>query len=98
MKVFNVVFIDREKNAQTLLEMEMVPADRTKVLENLKTEDYCKGPLENSMHGAGRMWEFGKNISGTDIYIKIAMGRENNSVICISFHTAEQPLQYPYKE
>lgn len=98
LKVFDVVYIGRDKNAQALLDVELVPAARTKILENLEVEDYCEGPLEETFHGAGNMWVFGKEVSGNEIYIKIAMGQPNNSVICISFHPAEHPLGYPFKE
>lgn len=98
LKVFDVVYIGRNKNAQTLLNMEWVPAERTKVLEQLEVENYCEGPLEETMHGTGNMWVFGKIISGNELYIKIAMGQPRNKVICISFHKAEHPLDYPFKE
>jgi len=98
LKVFDVAYIGRGKNAQALLDMELVPAARTEVLENLEAEDYCEGPMEETFHGAGNMWVFGKEVSGNEIYIKVAMGQQNNSVICISFHKAEHPLQYPFKE
>lgn len=98
LKVFDVVYIGRDKNAQALLDVELVPAARTKILENLETENYCEGPLEETMHGAGNMWVFGTEVSGNEIYIKVAMGQPNNSVICISFHLAEHPLEYPFKE
>ncbi len=98
LKVFDVVYIGRDKNAQALLDVEWVPAVRTKILENLEAEDYCEGPLEETIHGAGNMWVFGKEVSGKEIYIKVAMGQPNNSVICISFHLAEHPLEYPFKE
>jgi len=98
LKVFDVVYIGRDKNAQALLDVELVPAARTKILENLEAEDYCEGPLEETFHGAGKMWVFGKEVSGIEIYIKVAMGQHNNRVICISFHPAEHPLGYPFKE
>jgi hypothetical protein len=93
LKVFDVAYIGRDKNAQALLDMELVPAARTKILENLESEDYCEGPLEETMHGTGNMWVFGKEVSGNEIYIKIAMGQSNKSVICISFHPVEHPLE-----
>lgn len=84
------------KTPKHLLDVELVPAARTNILENLEPEDYCEGPLEETIYGTGNMWVFGKEISGNEIYIKVAMG--NNSVICISFHLAEYPLNYPFKE
>lgn len=44
------------------------------------------------------MWVFGKDIDGKEIYVKVAMGRPNTSTICISFHLAEHPLRYPFKD
>ena len=32
-----------------------------------------------------------------DIIIKITLGQPNNSTICISFHLAEHPMNYPFK-
>ena len=95
LQVFDVVYIDREKNLQTLLDLELVPSKRKEALEQLKVEDYSEGPLEETMHGGSNMWVFGKKISGREIFIKMAMGQPNRSVICVSFHTAEHPLTYP---
>lgn len=44
------------------------------------------------------MWVFGKDYKGTELYIKIAMGQPDSKTICISFHEAEYPIQYAYKE
>lgn len=41
LKVVDVVFIDREKNTQTLLDLELVPLKRKEALEQLKVN-----PLE----------------------------------------------------
>ncbi|MEX2410979.1 MAG: toxin [Candidatus Paceibacterota bacterium] len=98
LKVFDVIYVGREKNTQTLLDMEWVSAKRDEILLKLEMEDYCEGPLEETMHGTGSMWVFGKQISGKEVYIKIAMGQPNSSVICISFHIADYKLQYPLKE
>jgi hypothetical protein len=44
------------------------------------------------------MWEFGKQVNDEEVYIKITLGRTSSSAICISFHIAERPIQYPFKE
>lgn len=99
LKVFDVVYINREKNTQALLDLEISPFDRRNVLENLEVRDYSEGPLEETMHDAKtRMWVFGKEIKGTETYIKITMGLRNKPVICISFHPAEYDLNYPFKQ
>jgi hypothetical protein len=43
------------------------------------------------------MWVFGKDVKKNEVYIKITMGFAGGSVICISFHTAEYPIRYPFK-
>jgi hypothetical protein len=98
MKVFGILFLDdRGKNQQTLHDLEISPAKRKEVIANLKTEDYSDGPLEEKMHGILPMWVFGKEVKHKEVYIKISMGVENKSAVCISFHIAEQPMNYPYK-
>ena len=99
MKVFDVLFRDeRGKNAQALASLELRPVDRKEILEKLKPEDYCEGPLEEKLYGGADMWVFGKEIKKQQVYIKITMGIQSAPVICISFHIAEHPLIYPFKE
>ncbi|GBF19402.1 MULTISPECIES: type II toxin-antitoxin system MqsR family toxin [Flavobacteriaceae] len=95
MKIWEVIFLDgREKNTQTLADLELMPVERKKVLEKLELEDYCEGPLEESQFIGSEMWVFGRRLKGEEIYIKISLGRENTGVICISFHIAEFPMKY----
>lgn len=95
---FDILFLDdRGKNQQTLYDLEISPVTRKEIILALKTEDYSGGPLEEKMRGILPMWVFGKNVKGTEVYIKVSMGRENDKVICISFHIAEHPMQYPFK-
>lgn len=98
MKIWNVIFLDsREKNSQTLADLELMPAERKKVLENLIPEDYCEGPLEETLYGGSEMWVFGRKIRGKEIYIKITLGKFSTSVLCISFHIAEHSMNYKFK-
>jgi hypothetical protein len=99
MSVFGIIFIDkRPKNLQTLTDLEITPAEREQIIQNLAPEDYYKGPQpEHFFGGDARMWEFGKTIKSREVYIKITLGRENQEAICISFHIAERPITYPFK-
>ena len=96
MEVFDVVFLNREKNLQALLDLEIVRASRKERLKELKATDYYKGPTADQF-GGENLWEFGKTIKGKEVYIKITMGRQNKPVICISFHLAEHKIKYPFK-
>lgn len=98
MQVFGILFLDdRGKNQQTLHDLEISPDKRKEVIANLRPEDYSEGPLEEKMRGILPMWVFGKEVKQKEVYIKISMGSENSQTICISFHLAEHPMNYPYR-
>ncbi|MDX2129956.1 MAG: toxin [Chloroherpetonaceae bacterium] len=98
MKVWDVLFRDeRGKNAQALLDLELRPIERNKVLENLYINDYSEGPFSDTLYHGADMWVFGKEVKKKEVYIKITMGQHGRSVICISFHEAEHKMKYPLK-
>ena len=99
IKIFGMLFLDgRGKNQQTLHDLEISPAKRKEIIGSLKAEDYSQGPLDEKMHGILPMWVFGKQVKKKEVYIKVSMGIENNRAVCISFHIAEHPLNYPFKK
>ncbi|MBA7548069.1 hypothetical protein ES705_40515 [subsurface metagenome] len=98
LKIWDIYFRDeRSKNTQTLVDLEILPFERTKIIEKLTYADYCEGPIKDELFGGSDMWIFGKEIKNKEVYIKITLGITNNSVICVSFHISEQRLNYPYK-
>ncbi|HAQ19911.1 MAG TPA: toxin [Prolixibacteraceae bacterium] len=99
MSIFHILFMDyRGKNAQALLDLEISPIKRIEILKKLTVEDYSEGPLAERMRDILPMWVFGKEVKGTEVYIKISMGAANSQTICISFHPAEHPMKYPNKQ
>lgn len=99
MDIWGVFFRDnRGKNSQTLLDLEITPNDRKKILKELKLANYAEGPLPDKLNNSTDMWVFGSMVKGTEIYIKITMGTEKTQAICISFHIAEHKMIYPFKE
>lgn len=98
MKIFSIFFRDeRPKNLQTLLDLEITKNERRRIIENLQIANYVEGPLNDDLYGIASMWVFGSKLKETEIYIKISLGKPNQRVICISFHTAKYPLNYPFK-
>ena len=96
--IFQLIFLDdRGKNAQALLNLEISPGKRIEIISKLEVEDYSEGPLEEKMRGMLPMWVFGKKVKKQEVYIKISLGVENSNTICISFHPAEHPVNYPFK-
>ena len=98
IKVFDIIFRDdRGKNLQTLATLEITPTYRKQVILNIEPEDYSEGPIVDTLNKMGEMWVFGKDVKGHEVYIKITLGYPNSSTICISFHIAEHPMNYPFK-
>lgn len=98
-EIYNIVFRDdRGKNLSTLALLDMPPSARIKVIKEITTEDYSEGPITDTLNKVNEIWVFGKDVQKHEIYIKISLGYPNCSTICISFHIAEHPMQYPYKE
>ena len=98
IKVFDIIFRDdRGKNLQTLATLEITPTYRKQVILNIEAEDYSEGPIVDTLNKMGEMWVFGKDVKGHEVYIKITLGQPHNSTICISFHIAEHPMTYPFK-
>ena len=97
-KVYDILFRDyRNKNSQALLSLEITPNKRREIIESLQEEDYSQGPLDDTLYGIASMWVFGRSVKGTEVYIKISLGNFNSQVICISFHDAENTMNYPFK-
>lgn len=88
---------DRQKNTQTLADLEITFNDVKEILADLVLEDYSEGPLPETFYGGSEMWVFGRVIKSHEIYIKITLGLPSNPTICISFHVAEFPMTYPLR-
>lgn len=97
LDIWGIFFLDnREKNKQTMAQMNFRHLDRLNVVRSIEVEDYSEGPIKDELNGFGEMWVFGKDVEGQEIYIKITLGRPGSKTICISFHIAEYPMQYPF--
>ncbi|MBX7042135.1 MAG: toxin [Ignavibacteria bacterium] len=97
IKVFDLIIVERDKNRQTLTELEMKQSDCKKIIDLLSAENYYRGPKKDSEF-TGEYWEFGVDVNGRDVYIKVNYGKPNKQVICISFHFAEHEIKYKYKQ
>ena len=98
MKIYGIIYRDdRGKNQKALEELEIVPSYRKVVIESLNVEDYVGGPVVDSLNRMGEMWVFGKDVKEREVYIKIMISDFGGQTICISFHLAERPMNYPFK-
>ena len=97
-QIFGIRFRDdRGKNRDALLLLDISPLQREVIVKNLLVQDYVEGPVIDELNQKGEMWVFGKDVKGREVYIKITLGYDNGQTICISFHIAEYPLTFPFK-
>ena len=98
LSIFDYILINREKNSQTINNLELKEKDIRKVLEALSIKDYSEGSKQEDFYGGKEMWIFGKNIKKILIYIKVTLAGISKPVICISFHEAEYDMIFPFNE
>ena len=99
VEVFDILFWDeRDKNNNTLHHLQITANERKDIVKTITPEDNSEGPIRNMLNRFGDLWVFGKDVKGQEVYIKICYGLPNRSTICISFHVAEFPMNYPYKK
>lgn len=97
MDFFDIVFVDRTKNRQTILELGITVSDQKAIIQSIAVDDFSEGPVKAAVKEWGELWVFGKDVSGREVYIKLSMGGLNQSTICVSFHISEHPINYPFK-
>ena len=86
--------LDRDKNEEALKALGITPKARDEIVRQLQPDNYVETLPTDFFN---EMWVFGRDMDGTELYIKIAMGRPNDRTICISFHIAEHPINYAFK-
>lgn len=88
--------MNREKNEEALKALGITPVAREEIVKKIETEDYSHSIIDETSYGD--MWVFGNDYDGTELYIKISLGYPGTRTICISFHEAQHPLNYPFKK
>lgn len=90
---------NREKNMKALVKYN-IPIDTVKYfIEYLKVQHYSKGPEpDNNDKYNHNWWFFGRKIDNKLFYIKIRISNiGKKQVVCLSFHPAKYPIEFPYK-
>ncbi len=93
------IFVDRADYKEAFIELEITKLIAFQELMSLSIEDYCSGP-EPDKDRPGEIWEFGENLEGKEVYIKLKIADIGGKryAKCISFHKAKFPQCYPLKK
>jgi hypothetical protein len=82
-------FVPRRKNMQALAQHGLTIADAKAEILGLVVGDYYKGPKPDfDPNKSGDIWEFKKDVDGTQFYVKVKITEENGESIlkCLGFH------------
>ena len=88
--IWGIFYLDRDKNEVALKALGITPKARDEIVRQLHPDDYVETLVADFFN---EMWVFGRDMDGTELYIKIALGQPNHQTICISFHLAEHPIR-----
>jgi hypothetical protein len=90
--------VPRAGSIETLRFLGLTKRNLEEILLGLSVADFCAGPKQDRDR-PGEIWEFGKNLDGNEVYIKLKVANVGGVKIakCISFHIATYPLTCPYK-
>lgn len=85
-----------KRNKNELAKQGLTMLDFQNEIMRLNYKNYCVGPqLDKDV--PGKVWIFGKIINSEEYYIKLRISSDKTSAVCLSFHTAKYPLDYPLK-
>lgn len=82
------------KNRDFMVEFGLRHRDVANIIKSLELNDYSHSVTDDKYKG-NIMKVFGYNLDGTGVYIKISLRKK---VICVSIHTQEFELDYPYRD
>jgi len=90
--------IGRRKNMEALANLGLTKRNRKDEILSLSVKDYSNGPKPDRDR-PGELWEFGKTIGAKEVYIKLKIAQVGKEKIakCLSFHVAEFPLRFPFR-
>ena len=93
---------ERKKNRQALIDLEITSNERKEMLLGLEPADYVSGPMPDDTDDSKEVWVFGKEVKGTEVYIKLRVVQDPRCknayrAMIWSFHPAEYKMKYPLR-
>jgi hypothetical protein len=89
--------VSRKTNLDTLALLGMTVAEAKSRVLGLLPEDYVSGPSADQKRAGVEAWVFGLEVGSKEIYVKLYVILEPEECVCISFHVATEPLEYPFR-
>jgi len=91
---------NREQNRQALIDLGITSDERKETLLGLEPANYVSGPMPDDTDDTKEVWVFGKEVQGTEVYIKLRVVEDPKHkgmyrAMVWSFHAAEYTMKYP---
>lgn len=96
LDVYGMVFADRRRCQETMRMLGINEVVAKNIVRTLDVADFSKYFDDTTQWGCD-LWAFGKDVKGEEVYIKIGLGLPDRQTVCVSFHKADFPIQYPFK-
>jgi hypothetical protein len=98
IKEHGIIFFQKAQDEIIQLEINTIIAKE--MIEKLELKDYVSGPNDDKDRPELNVWIFGvEPLKGfLEIYIKLSDRKDNQRVVCLSFHTAKFPMRHPYRK
>ena len=100
IKTYDIYWVSRDEVLKGIRDLGLTEGLAKELILELVVQDYVEGPIEDHLHKKFNIWIFGKAspvIPSDEIYIKLSDRREGTKPVCLSFHKAKRPLNYPFK-
>ncbi len=96
-----IAIVSRDKNRNALTDLGLTERQRDDVILALTPDNYSMGPEPDDVPTRGGfVWIFGAEVHGQPAYIKLKLVEDGplRKAICVSFHAAERPIRFPFRE
>ena len=95
-------FRGRERTEQDLIDLNLTKRQAVEIICELTPANYCRGPEPDDTDSTKKVWVFGYDHEGTEVYIKLRLnqtpGQQLPRGTVWSFHAAEYPMTYPLRK
>jgi len=98
IKEHGIFFV--QKAQDEIIQLGINTTIAKEIISKLEIKDYIKGPIDDDdkRFRQFKVWIFGiEPINGVlETYIKLSDRRDNQRVVCLSFHTAKSSMKHPF--
>lgn len=93
--VSGLVIYDRKGYMETLTWLGITPRQAREIVLGLDTSDYYRNVSHGPNEQGEEICEFGAEVEGQKVYIKLLIDNTRQKAVCISFHIPKWPLSQP---